>query len=99
MTGELVPTKQVRKYRGTIPEAHRTSLDTRIRWLWHQRFGTVQTIYNTSRDILDHTACVLILQAVMGKDIESMAQIFQRLEGGARQDQVLLEEEQTTIKL
>ena len=31
-----------RKFRHEIPEKHRGSMDTRIRWLWNQRFGTVQ---------------------------------------------------------
>jgi hypothetical protein len=36
MSKELVAT---RKFRAEIPEAHRGSLDTRLRWLWHQRWG------------------------------------------------------------
>lgn len=70
------------KYRRRIPEAHRTSLDTRIQWLWNQRFGTVQMIWKESTDVLDHTAATLFLQAIMGKDLVSISQIFQRLEGG-----------------
>lgn len=86
----------VHRYRQRVPESHRTSLDTRIQWLWNQRFGTVQMIWKVSPDVLDHTAATLILQAIMAKDIESIHQLFQRLEGGA-----VLEEEPdpTTIRV
>ena len=94
MSGELVRT---RKFRHRIPESHRTSLDTRIQWLWHQRFGTVQTIWQSSTDVLDHTAATLILQAIMGKDLDSITQLFQRLEGGPLTDDKVLEQE-TTIR-
>ena len=77
----------VRKFRKQIPEAHRASLDTRLRWLWVQRFGTVQTVWKDSPDLLDRTACTMILQAIMGKDLSSIALIFQRLEGGPLDDQ------------
>lgn len=82
-----------RKYRKAIPDMHRSSLDTRLVWLWHQRFGTVQMIWKESQDILDHTACTLVLQAIMGKDLDSIAQLFQRIEGGARVDQELLDDD------
>lgn len=93
-----VPT---RKFRKEIPEAHRASLDTRLRWLWHQRFGTVQMIWKESQtngDVLDHTACTLILQAVMASDLDSIAQLFQRIEGGAIIDQEMLDRD-TTIRV
>lgn len=83
MTAELVP---IRKFRRQIPDIHRVTLDTRIQWLWHQRFGTVQMIWKESPDVLDHTACTLILQAIMAKDLDSIVQLFQRLEGGAQID-------------
>ena len=92
---ELVPT---RKFRKEIPELHRTSLDTRLQWLWHQRFGTVQMIWKDSPDVLDHTAATLILQAIMGKDLTSIGQLFQRLEGGSVTDQEILDRE-TTIRV
>lgn len=81
-----------RKFRRGIPEAHRASLDTRLAWLWHQRFGTVQMIWKESRDVLDHTACTIILQAILSKDLNSIELIFQRLEGGAITDQELQEQ-------
>ena len=89
MTSEIVP---VRKFRKQVPESHRASLDTRIQWLWHQRFGTVQMVWKESGDILDHTAATLILQAIMGKDLDSITQLFQRLEGGPLVDEQLAEQ-------
>ena len=87
MNDDLEP---VRKYRKAIPEAHRSSLDTRVQWLWHQRFGTVQTVWQESRDILDKTAATLILQCIMAKDLNSIELLFQRLEGGAEVDEAVL---------
>ena len=91
---EVVP---VRKYRSQVPVDHRTSLDTRLLWLWHQRFGTVQTIYSSSPDILDVTAATLILQAIMAKDLKSIQQLFTRLEGNAIYDQEVLEKKAVRI--
>lgn len=93
---EIVP---VRKFRGKIPEGHRASLDTRIQWLWNQRFGTVQMIWKDSPDLLDKTAATLILQAIMGGDLDSIVQIFQRLEGGALHDDELLERVDATMRI
>ena len=84
MGTDLEPSE--RRFRGTIPDAHRKSIDTRIVWLWNQRFGTVQQVWQNSKDMLDHTAATLILQAVFAKDLESITQVFQRLEGGALVD-------------
>lgn len=80
----LIPVE--RKYRKQVPDAHRSSLDTRIRWLWNQRFGTIQMVWKESRDVLDQTAATLLLQAIMARDLDSIEQIFQRLEGGAVPD-------------
>lgn len=79
------------RFRNQIPDAHRKSIDTRIAWLWNQRFGTVQQVWQSSKDMLDHTAATLILQAVFAKDLESINQVFQRLEGGALADTELAE--------
>ena len=98
MSAELVLVTQ-RKFRRQIPDAHRASLDTRIQWLWNQRFGTVQMVWKESKDVLDHTAATLFLQAIMGKDIESISQVFQRLEGGAVDDAVLADEDSQTIRV
>ena len=80
----------VRKFRKQIPEVHRKSLDTRLRWLWHQRFGTVQMVWQESRDILDKTAATLILQCILAKDLNSIELLFQRIEGGAEVDEAVL---------
>ena len=88
-----------RKWRRQVPESHRVSLDTRIQWLWNQRFGTVQMVWKESKDVLDHTAATLILQAIMGKDIESIHQIFQRLEGGPRTAEQVAESQPGTIRI
>ena len=73
----------VRKFRREVPEMHKGSLDSRLQWLWMQRFGTVQMVWKESQDLLDHTAATIILQAIMAKDLNSIELIFQRLEGGA----------------
>lgn len=96
---EEVVTFRTRKFRRRVPEAHCGSLDTRIRWMWHQRFGTVQTIFQHSPDLLDRTAATLIIQAIMAKDLDSIHQIFQRIEGGAQEDTVVLEKSQIEMRL
>lgn len=96
MGTELV---HVRKFRRQVPEAHRASLDTRIQWLWNQRFGTVQMVWKESRDVLDHTAATLLLQAIMGKDIESISQVFDRLEGAPVSDAELIERGDEPIRI
>lgn len=87
----------IRKFRREIPEGHRTNLDTRLRWLWHQRFGTVQMIWKESPDVLDYTAATLILQAIMGKDLQSIQQLITRLEGGPVMDEDLVEQDNLRI--
>ena len=89
---EVVTTQK--KFRHEVPAAHRSSMDTRIAWLWNQRFGTVQTVWKDSPDILDHTAATLILQAIMGKDLDSIIQLYQRLEGGPVGDQEVLDSQE-----
>lgn len=86
---EVVP---IKRFRSQVPADHRSSLDTRLLWLWHQRFGTVQTVYQNSPDILDVTAATLLLQAIMGRDLKSIQQLFNRLEGGAIADQDIVEQ-------
>jgi hypothetical protein len=77
----------VRRYRSEIPRAHAFSLDTRIQWLWNQRFGTIQTVWLHSPDAFDKVAATMFLQAILGADLDSMKTIFQRLEGGAQSDE------------
>ena len=84
-----------RRYRKQVPKEHRTSLDTRLLWLWNQRFGTVQTVWQNSPDILDVTAATMLLQAIMAKDLNNIALVFKRLEGGAQDDVTILDAEIT----
>lgn len=88
-----------RRFRSSIPPEHRKSIDTRLAWLWNQRFGTVQSVWQGSKDLLDHTAATLILQAVFGKDLDSISQILQRLEGGAVYDTTLLDKDAEVTRI
>lgn len=83
------------KFRKQIPEKHRKSLDTRLTWLWNQRFGTVQTVYSETNDVLDRTAATMILQCILGEDLESIKLLLYRLEGGAIYDQEIVEREES----
>lgn len=86
------------KYRSTIPDQHKASIDSRLRWLWNQKFGVVQTVWRDSKDVLDHTAATMILQCIMAQDLQSIEMLFQRIEGGpVTDDQVL--EKQTQMRL
>ena len=96
MTGEV---ELVRKFRKQVPKEHTSSLDTRLQWLWHQRFGTVQTVWKDSPDVLDHTAATLILQAIMGKDLDSIIQLYNRLEGGPVGDQEILDNQPPPVRV
>lgn len=94
---EVVPIQ--RKYRKQVPESHRATVDTRLLWLWNQRFGTVQTVYQQSPDILDRTACTIILQAIMAKDLNSIQLLFQRLEGGAIMDEQIVDRAEGPLRV
>lgn len=98
MASELVAIER-RRWRKQVPEEHRASLDTRVRWLWNQRFGTVQTVYNESSDMLDVTAATLIIQAIMAKDLVSIRQVFQRLEGGSQFDEDVMAASEKAMRL
>lgn len=97
MTAEVVSLE--RRWRAEIPQEHRTNLDTRLRWLWMQRFGTLQTIYLKSPDLLDRTAATLIVQAIMAKDLRSIEQLFQRLEGGSLYDQDIVDGDHPSLRI
>ena len=95
---ELVVVEKVvekeRKFRREIPKEHRQSLDTRIVWLWNQRFGTIQMVWQHTPDTLDKLAATIILQAIMAKDLTNIGELFERIEGGPLTDDVIAEEEQ-----
>lgn len=89
---ELVQAQAVtRKYRKQIPEAHRGSADTRLRWLWNQRFGTLQTVWQESPDVQDRMAAQMLIQCIIEKDLNSIALVINRIEGGAQSDAEVLE--------
>ena len=88
---ELVYVPPRRHFRKEVPEIHRTSLDTRIRWLWNQRFGTVQSVYDNSPDLLDRTAATMFITAIWSKDLNSIQLILRRLEGGPITDEELVQ--------
>lgn len=95
MSSEII----YRKWRKRVPDEHRSSLDTRIAWLWNQRFGTIQTIWKDSPDVLDRTAATLFLQAIMASDLASIQLIFTRLEGGAQSDEDLVEKDDGFLRI
>lgn len=80
-----------RKFRREIPEQHRVTVDTRLLWLWNQRFGTVQQVWQCSPDADDKLAATIILQALIGSDLNSIQLLFRRLEGGAQVDELVLD--------
>ncbi len=81
----------VKRYRHEVPPQHRSTLDTRLAWLWNQRLGTVQTIWQMSPDMEDKLAATIILQAIVASDLNNISLLFRRLEGGAVLDEVTLE--------
>jgi hypothetical protein len=87
------------KFRREIPEAHRTSVDTRLRWLWNQRFGTIQAVYQFTPDLLDRTAAQMFITAIWSKDLDTIALLLQRLEGGPITDEDLLEQQKATLRV
>lgn len=90
---ELIVLPRDRRFRREVPREHRTSLDTRVRWLWNQRAGTIQSIWKHSPDVLDQTAATMLLQIFMGQDLNAIALVFRRLEGGELEDSVIAENE------
>ena len=79
-------TTEIVKFRNTIPEKHRTSLDTRLVWLWNQRMGVVQSIWVNAADTLDKLAADMIVTAVSGDDLTAIQHLLHRIEGGAISD-------------
>lgn len=79
------------RFRSEIPRKHKASLDTRIAWLWRNRWGTVEAVYQDSRDPVDRMVAQIFIQAVVYKDIESIRLIFNRLAGAPLDDAELRE--------
>lgn len=80
-----------KKYRSSIPEEHLTSIDTKLRWLWNQRFGTVQKIWQETEDADTKAAATLCLNAAYLGDLAAINIILNRLEGGVLTDEDLLD--------
>ena len=80
-----------KKYRTSVPEEHRTSIDTKLRWLWNQRFGTVQRIWQETEDADTKAAATLCLNAAYVGDLASINIVLNRLEGGALPDDEMLD--------
>ena len=85
MSTELVPINPV--FRRNIPEEHKANLDTRLLWLWNQRFGTLQSVWRDADDVFDKTAASILMQCIIQKDLDSIVLLFKRLEGGAVTDE------------
>lgn len=98
MTANLpVPTEY--RYRSEVPREHKATMDTRLQWMWNQRLGTIQTIWQKSRDVQDRTVADLILQAIWGSDLTSIELILSRLEGGPQSDEETLKHENVSIRI
>jgi hypothetical protein len=87
-----IGTEVVRKLRSEIPQDHRVSNDSRLVWLWSQRLATVQSIMVNSPDVMDVMAATLVIGATMANYLPSIELLLQRLEGGAVDDQTVVEE-------
>lgn len=80
-----------RKYRSSVPEEHSTSIDTKLRWMWNQRFGTVQKIWLETTDADTKAAATLCLNAAYIGDMSAINVVLNRLEGGVLTDEDLLD--------
>jgi len=86
-----------RKLRSNIPDEWRASDDTRLEWLWNQRLIVVQSIYYRTDDIRDKLAATVVLGAAWQGNLASIELLLKRLEGGAVQDQVVVEEDSLLV--
>lgn len=84
-----------KKYRSSIPPEHCTSIDTKLRWLWNQRFGTVQKIWQETEDADTKAAATLCLNAAYVGDLSAINIVLNRLEGGALTDEDMLDFSET----
>lgn len=84
-----------KKYRSVIPEEHTSSIDTKLRWLWNQRFGTVQKIWQETEDADTKAAATLCINAAYLGDLAAIAIILNRLEGGVLSDEDMLDFSET----
>ena len=94
MTQEIVS-----RFRSEIPKEHCATADTKIRWLWNQRFGTIQTIWQQSTDGTTKAAAALCMSAAYTGDMSSIGLLLHRLEGGPVTDEDLLETNTDTMPI
>ena len=87
----------VRKLLSNIPEEHRVTDDARLEWLWHQRLAVVQKIFTETTNVRDRMAATLVLSSTMLPNLASIELLLRRLEGGAQQDQAILEDDSLPI--
>lgn len=89
----------VRKFRQDIPAEHCGSTDTKLRWLWNQRFGTVQTIWQNAEDGDTKAAAALCLNAAYTGNLTAINLLLNRLEGSAMTDEDLLGVSEDTLPI
>lgn len=81
-----------RKDRVKIPAQHRQTVDTRLAWLWNQKFAVVQNVWLHPQDQDDKLAATILLSAILTPvDLNAIGLLFKRLEGGSRVDEATLE--------
>lgn len=94
---ELVPSESTEitvpsyRFRTDIPREHCSSSDTKLRWLWNQRFGTIQAIWQNATDGDTKAAAALCLNAAYVGDLTSINLLLNRLEGSPMLDEDLLD--------
>ncbi len=79
------------KFRSEIPEEHCRNSDTKLRWLWNQRFGTLQSVWQNTQDGDTKAAATLCLNAAYVGDLTSINLLINRLEGGTMTDTEMLD--------
>ena len=81
MSSEVVPiTKALQhRWRNKVPNEYKGNLDERLRWMWNQKFGTIQTIFNEGTDEEDRMAATMFLQAILETDLDTIETIFRRI--------------------
>lgn len=98
MKGQVSKTGGVaRRLSREIPEAYCGSDDARLQWLWNQRLEVVQNIHLVTRSVRTRMATSLILSATMLADLRAIELLLKRLEGGAKTDEEVQEEESSPI--
>ena len=85
--------KMKRRLLHRIPQEHRLTDDSRIEWLWMQSAAQVMGIREHTDDIQDRMAATLVLTAAVMGEMQAIELLLLRLEGAAKSDQTIQEEE------